>query len=222
MTLTRPTRRDRPTVMTRSYLPARVLPCRVSSAVAWAVLAVGGGCVEERVIYSDPPLAGVPGAVTGAPVVGVSNPRGVGQVPDDEVVLPNPDGTFTLRQRNFRQLFLNIRWCLDEDRPGEFVRHVLSSRTRDEYLERGLNPADALKTIRARRDDFNRLLASMPGGELTPGLYVKTLGPNTFRLEVTDRSADRLAWNGIDAVFEGGNYRLRWFVPNPRYDPELE
>jgi hypothetical protein len=53
----------------------------------------------------------------------------------------------------------------------------------------------------------------MPMGEFTPGFFLRPVGNRTFRLLVPGRGADDLAFRGIDAVYERGNYRLYWLVP---------
>lgn len=185
----------------------------ISATLIAALLTAG--CTETRYIYSNPPLAGMPGAVTRAEVVGVNGNSGISQIPDEKTVTENPDGTVTLRARNVKQVLLNVRWCLENDRSDVFVKQVLATRTGEEYQARGKDPAEAFAILKRYRDDFDKLHRTMPMGEFTPGLFLKTLSANTFRLEITDRSADRLYWNGIDVVFEKNNYLFRWVVTNP-------
>jgi hypothetical protein len=55
------------------------------------------------------------------------------------------------------------------------------------------------------------LLARMPMGEFTPGLFLKPLERNTFRLQIPPRAAQGLNWTFVDMVVERGKWKLRWF-----------
>ncbi|MGV6815366.1 MAG: hypothetical protein ACWA5W_10235, partial [Phycisphaerales bacterium] len=70
----------------------------------------------------------------------------------------------------------------------------------------------AFRELTKRQKDIFRLFYFMPMGEYTPGLYLKAVGKNTFRLQLSRARNEKLYWIGIDTVFENGNYRLRWFV----------
>ncbi len=171
-----------------------------------------GGCTETRIL-TPPLMSRIPGAVT-------SGPTDDGQVVGDEQVMAapepslieNPDGTKTMISRNGRQLMLNMIKCFDDELPDLFVKDVLCTVTRAEYAERGLDPVQAYHTLRKRREDIMLLLERIPGVERTPGVLVKTVGRNIFRIEITGSFARGLAYTGVDIMFEGGNYRLRWFL----------
>jgi len=55
------------------------------------------------------------------------------------------------------------------------------------------------------------LLAQMPMGEFTPGLYLKPMGRNIFRLELPPKISKGLNWTFVDMVVEFGKWKLRWF-----------
>lgn len=177
------------------------------------------GCVEERIVSYNPPLAGLPNAVTGQEPVLPPSRGGIQYIPDEKTLVEKPDGSKELLARAPRQLMRNIVITLDEDLPELFVRDVLSERTRQEFIQRGLNPLEAFTTLKAQREDIQALFDFMPAGELTPGLFLTTIGPNTFRLKLDGRPARTLPLIGFDMVFERGNFRLRWFIPRGSRDP---
>jgi hypothetical protein len=95
-----------------------------------------------------------------------------------------------------------------------FVDQILSKVTKDEFYERGLDPGLAFDELVLRQREIFRLFHFIPMGEYTPGVNVEPMGRHTFRIGVSGRDHPKLRWIGIDAVFENGNYKLRWFVKN--------
>jgi hypothetical protein len=93
-----------------------------------------------------------------------------------------------------------------------FTEQVLSTVTKDEFYANGKQPEEAYKWLRDARDEIDELFALMPMGESTPGMYLKRLGGNVYRLEVPAEVRKGLKFRGMDMVMEKGNWRLRWFV----------
>lgn len=182
--------------------------------VVTLIAAMPGACArEERVIGQRSLLGALPGAQSQVNALGPKGPRPASAALDEsnlEEVLP--DGSKILTSRNGRHLMVHIWNTLKDGDADTFLSQVLSERTRNEYLDRGLNPAQAFDRIREREADIHRLFARMPMGERTPGVVYEPLGGRTFRFKVTDTAAKGLNWTGIDMVLEGGNFRLVWFV----------
>lgn len=195
----------------------------VAAAAVWASwLGVAAGCVEERVVHYNPMLSGLPNAVSASPRVLRRPERGPAiEVAKGSTREVADDGTITLRSPNVRELMVHIVTTLDQDEKDLFTQQVLSTKTRREFVERGLDPAEAFTALKSRRADIQRLFNAIPGGEFTPGFYFKPLGGQEFRLEVTDRSAEDMLYVGIDVVYERRNFKLRWFVINPRVPAAL-
>lgn len=171
------------------------------------------GCQEERIINYRPMLGSLPGAESGTPVTGLqSDTPDPTAVPDDKLVVKHPDGSKTLTARTAHHLMIHIHTTLQDDDEGLFVEQVLSRRTKDEYYDRGMDPREAFRTLKARRSDIDKLFDAMPMGEYTPGLFLRPVGGGVQRLEVQGPAARELAWTGFDMVMEKGNFRLRWFV----------
>lgn len=182
--------------------------------VATAILAVCLlGCERyEKVVYYNPPMGRLPGAQTGMqPVTRASNSGGAAQTGDGEIVIENEDGTVTLVSQNALQMLSHIRRLLAENDEALFTEQILSARTRNEFTERGYDPAEAFKELKRREKDVMKLLARMPMGEFTPGLYLEQIGQGTFRLALYGRAGEGLEWTFVDIVVERGVWRLRWF-----------
>lgn len=171
---------------------------------------------EKRVIYSSSFLGGVPNAETRSPNVDLRHGSSQNKpAVDSRIVIVNPDGSKTLIARTPKHLMnhiVNTMRSQDEDAADLFVNQVLSQRTRDDYLSRGLDPKQAFETVRARQADVMALFQTMPMGEKTPGVFLQNAGDGVKRMMAEQRIAIDLKWKGIDMVFEKGNYRLVWFV----------
>lgn len=194
---------------------------RVELAI-W-VLAVGllAGCQE--VVLDERPKNDLFGRLSGSP-----SGRAAQVSPEDRRAIdPDlrtpirqelPDGEIILRSRTARDLMAHIQHALiapkrDLDLERElFVEHLLSDMTRAEYEGRGLPPEQAYETLLAHKDDvlllFNRI---GPLAENSPQVIMRSLGENVIRLQVTGMAREGLRWSFMDMVYEGGNWRLRWF-----------
>lgn len=127
-----------------------------------------------------------------------------------------PDGTVILRARSARDLMVHIRRAITDPNTTRerelFIEQVLSDKTRAEYEDRGLDPGQALDTLRGRREDilllFNRI---GPLAENSPQVIIRRVDDNVIRLQVTGMAREGLSWSFMDMSHEGGNWRLRWF-----------
>jgi len=183
----------------------------VWAPVLCAAAVVGAGCVEERVVGGRVPFADIPGAETN---IELPEDRRRGSVVGIDAPQVNPvqvaeDGEVTYTPRNGGDLLRVILHALANDHREEFAEQVLGEMTRQEYLDRGLDPAGAFDTLKERERDIRALVARMPNGELTPGARIKTVDRNVLR--VWPQAQRGLAWNFMDMEFERGVYRLRWF-----------
>lgn len=197
--------------MTRAR-PAGAMPPALLGA---AILAAMAGC-EERVVYNNPMLAGLPGAETSMTITG---PAGAG--PDPTVVRgklrrTDESGNITLVARAPRHLMKHIYDTVFNNEPRLFLDQVLSKVTKDEYDARGVDEMEAFNTLREHREDIHALFNAMPRGEMTPGVFLQPLGGRVHRLCVYGLAARDLRWNGFDMVMEDGNWKLRWFVSNQK------
>jgi hypothetical protein len=184
--------------------------------IAIVLILTTGGCGYERIVSYNPPLAGLPGAVSGIPPTGKNRAAGEGAI-GAKIVIEHEDGTVELISRNGLQLLTHIHSLLTaegdaaEEAERLFTEQILSDRTRQEFIDRGYDPAEAFRELKRREHDVMVLLAQMPMGEFTPGLYLENVGYNTFRLELPRKISDGLNWTFVDMVVEFGKWKLRWF-----------
>lgn len=196
------------------------------SARAWCIAAFGAaalglvgaaGC-ETRYVRYNPPLANLPGAKTGVqPVYGEDLAVLASPMSKDttaEPVLKNADGTKTLVSRNARDLMFHIATTMREDDEKTFTEQVLSEATRDEFYQRGHDPAWAFRELKRRRVDVEQVFKALPQGDLTPGVRYEVVGQNVFRVRQHYLDPKEYPWVGFDMKLEGSNWKLRWFVPN--------
>jgi hypothetical protein len=182
------------------------------------VIVALSGCQQERVVAYHHPFEGLPnveGGLASGPIRG--NPSDPRIVPEDRLFVEHADGSRTLIMRTGRHLMVHIYNALADDDADIFAEQILSSLTRAEYAERGLDPRQALADLRARQRDMLALFNLMPEGENSAGAMWKRLGhagPDNLpvvRLSIAGTQTRDLGWNFMDMVMEKGNWRLRWF-----------
>lgn len=133
-------------------------------------------------------------------------------VPGGKIRTEDEDGNVTLYAKSIKHLMNHIIYALENNERDLFTEQILSQITIDEFTERGMDPGVAFDELVKRRRDIYRMFNYMPMGESTPGLYIKPIGENLFRLAVSRAGHQELLWIGIDVSFENLNYKLRWFV----------
>lgn len=183
-------------------------------ALCIAISITLAGCeMERRVVRYNPPLGRVPGAHAGMAVTGpkgeLIDPSG----PGFEPVVEHEDGSVTLHARTGRHLMSHIARVLLDSDEKLFVDQVLSDVTRREYIERGLDPGEAFRTLQQHVNDVRALFRAMPLGEHTPGVIQQSMGGKSRRLILDGPMVQGMRWVGMDMVQEKGEWRLRWFVP---------
>src|SRR5690606_257460 len=127
-------------------------------------------------------------------------PVGMGATEPDRIVIENPDGSVTLISRRAAHLMSHIQRTLARDEEELFVEQVLSERTRAEYRERGLDPAEAFATLKKRSADVSMLFSRMPFGEASPSVIMSKVDDKTLRLTLTGAGTRDLHWTTMDIV----------------------
>ncbi len=135
-----------------------------------------------------------------------ASPAGLGTGADKRTVAE--DGTVILRSPTISDLMRHILETVVNDEEEPFTEHLLSSVTKREFIERGYDPAEAFRELKRREDDVRALFRAIPIGEFTPGVMLRNVGPNMFRLGI--KGDPDLRWSFIDVVLEKGHYKLRW------------
>lgn len=182
-------------------------------ALTAAILLALPACREERIVSRKGMLSSLPGAQTG----GIPDARNITQAdvlrtPQSGIRQTLPDDTVVLYAKSIQHLMTHIVNTMQNGEQELFTQQVLSKATRNEFVVRGYDPKEAYKEIVRRQRDVFRLFNAMPFGERTPGVYMESIGRNEFRIRLPKSSWGDLKWTGIDAVFEDGSYRLRWFT----------
>lgn len=190
-------------------------PRWVAARIALA-LCVGAGLsaceMETRVVRYKAPLAGLPGAEHASNVVARSaDVHSVLDASTGEIRYTDDDGRIKLVARSGNDLMVHIYETLRDGEKDLFTEQLLSTRTRGEYVSRGLDPNQAFDDLLRRSDDVVDLFNMMPHGEFTPGVFIKPIGKDMFRLEVTGLAARDIKWTAMDMVVEKGQYKLLWF-----------
>lgn len=186
-----------------------------AGAVVGALAAAGCG-PTERVVNYKPFMSGLDGVQTQAPEVRerqktpeIVNAEAMGP---ESLVTENPDGSKTLHSRNGLHLMWHLQRTLADNDADLFAGQVLCDLTRQEYLERGMDPREAFVTLKPQEKEIAKLFARMPLGENSPNVLRSIIGRNMFRVQLTGKSTEGLEWTGFDMVLEKGNWRLRWLV----------
>ncbi len=202
-------------------MPTRLFNPRTARRDLTATLSLGlvvlAACATEtRVIRYNTILSGIPGAQSQMPVSG-SAPSGYTDptaVPLNQLVQEDETGKKTLVARSARHLMIHIHNTLEDNDKALFVDQVLSTLTKKECADRGVDPGDSFDFFQTRRDDIRALFNLMPAGEASPGVQMRQLSRSVWRVELPKNRPDDLHWVGFDMVLERGNWKLRWFIGN--------
>jgi hypothetical protein len=184
-------------------------PCRRTAASLVFLVLLPACATESKIVRHSAPLAGLPGAQTGMPIVRETTADATAQ--DIKIVLEDEAGHKTLIARAPRHLMSHIITTLNDGDRTLFTDQVLSEHIKRMYNVRG-EPADqAFDLLLERRDDIQALFDTMPLAENTPGVLARYLEPGTLRIQTTGMQAEDLRWTAIDMIFERGNWKLIWF-----------
>lgn len=188
---------------------------RLLATFALTALALCAGCRYERIVSHSGLLVGLEGAESQIPPKRQSRPLpDFLRTPAEGIRVEDEDGTITLYSKSVRQLMTHLSTTIANGERELFLEYLLAERTKDEFIERGLDPGMAFDELTNRQRDLGRLFYFMPMGEYTPGVYYQSIGRNVFRVRLPNQTHEGLYWIGLDVVFEDYNYRLRWFLPN--------
>lgn len=197
-------------------------------------LAVGAvvvaGCTEERVVGVRGGLQNMPGAKGGVEVDQrrVSEGQSVGTSYDallakyepysDELVVderhplrlvdPDDPEQVTLVLRSPQHVLIHLFETLRNGEDDLLYEQVLSDRLKRNYRESLKDPREAVAYLKKNAREVRKLIASMPAADQTPGLYLKPLGDNAFRIEAPGGGALKMKFQTFDVVLEGGRFRL--------------
>ena len=133
-------------------------------------------------------------------------------LPEGKIRVEDEEGNVTLYAKSAKHVISHIIYALENNERDIFVEQILSKITIKEFEDRGMDPGIAFDKLVEHRRDVYKTFHLMPQGEATPGLFLKPLGTNMFRLAASRSGRSNMLWIGIDVSFEESNFKLRWFV----------
>lgn len=196
-----------------------VLWCCAAMAAALAA-----GCSYERVVYRRPMFAGLPGVESGGALIS-DKPRGYRdptQIDGGEITIEREDGSKVLLARSARHLMAHIYTTLKEDQKELFTEQVLCEATRAEFRARAVDVGEAFDYLKEHEQEVAALFGRMPMGEYTPGVLMRQIGEDVYRVALSPKAAQGLPWCGFDMVWEGGHMERPGAQPEQVYVPTLE
>jgi len=191
----------------------------VSRGFISAALLFLAGC-QTRVVSYDSFLTGLPGSEQQLP-----GGRKMGDYIDptrvrEDQLVKNEPGTEKkkLVAKSGRHLMIHIYNTIDAGDVDLFTQQVLSTKSKNEFAEKGVDPREGFDFLKAHQEDLQILFSLMPAGENTPGLRMMPMGGGVQRVALDGIMAKGLYWNGFDMIQERGNWKLRWMVGPQRYE----
>lgn len=130
------------------------------------------------------------------------------EVENEPLRLTDEDGNITLISRSPRHVLFHLTRTLDKGEHDILFEQVIAEETKRDYRLADRDPRDALEFILKHESEIRELVRTMPMGEQTPGLLLKPLGPNRFRLRAPPTVAADMRFTQADFVVEDGRFRL--------------
>ncbi len=180
-------------------------------------------CVEERIIAVHGP-ANLPGAQGGLQASGArtqQNARTWESVLGES--LPAIEGTpvdgkpfrfltsdrrIILQSHSPRQMMIHLAETLRAGEDDLLYEQVLSSKIKDAYRNRGMDPRESVTFLKEHVEGVMRFLSLLPLGEQTPGVALQNLGRGAYRLASPGGGDEGQSFRFMDVVFERGGFRL--------------
>ncbi len=195
------------------------------TATLWAT---AGGCVEKRVVAVRGNLQSLSGA-SGGYELGADADRppskdfesalaksdeSAGRSAPGEPIEGRPlrrmmpDGSVLLISRSPRHVMIHLFETLRDEEDELLLNQVISNRLREEYEERGKDPAMIVRELRRERQEIVKLMTAMPMAEQTPGALMRTTGRNVFEVTAPGGPALDQKFKRLSVVIEKGSFRL--------------
>lgn len=209
-----------------THSPSRAPACAL--AALFAAAAVMTGCVEERIISIRGGLHGLQGAETplkmeakqkgelgttwDALLTEYYPPESTGEAGEAAPGFPNrkilPDGSYVLLSRSPRDLIVHLYETLVAGEYDLMYSQLISQRTKDAYLEQGLDPEDAGRYLVRNRTAVIKFLQLMPAAEATPGVFMAATKRKSYELRVSNAQAVSSKYSKLECAIEDGRFVL--------------
>ncbi len=198
--------------MPRGNISTRSVRLATVSALGMVWLVISSACESKTVSYNSF-LSGLPGAEQTLPYRrDIGDYRDPTLIPENEIVQEIEPKKKKLIAKTGRHLMIHIYTTVDENDADLFVDQVLSTATKRECADRGVDPRTLFNRLRNRQEDLQRLFAAMPAGERTPGLFLRPVAGGAKRVQLDGIPAKGLFWDGFDMIMEDGNWKLVWMT----------
>lgn len=118
------------------------------------------------------------------------------------------DGSYYLITRSPRDLIIHLYETLNAGEFEMMYEQLLAERTKQAYRDEGLDPVEAGKYVVRNREHVIKLLELMPGGEATPGVFMKSTPGKTYVLSVPNAGAVSSKYSELEFTIEDGRFVL--------------
>ncbi|MDX2114547.1 MAG: hypothetical protein SFZ24_02850 [Planctomycetota bacterium] len=118
-------------------------------------------------------------------------------------------GVVTLRLRSPSDVMYHLMTTLDRGEDDLLFEQVLAERTKQEYRKLARDPREAVDWLKRNRNDIARLMAALPLGEQTPGVWMRPAGPGGFALKAPPEYREGLRFTTLEVCVENGAFRLQ-------------
>ena len=122
--------------------------------------------------------------------------------------MQRPDGSIYLVANSPGHVIYHLTQTLAKKEHELLFNDVLSDALKSEYRKRARDPKEAVQWLAQRERDIAALFAELPLAENTPGVEMKPIGRNRFRLEVSRELVPELKLSKFDVIIERGQFRL--------------
>ena len=202
----------------------RILRTIVGAAL---ICGAGMGACQERVVAVRGGLQNLPGATGGVRVdpgqetapgknyermLSKYNPYDEALVPDERhplrLVDPDDPEEVTLVLRSPQHVVIHLYETLQNGELDLLYEQVLSDRLKRNYRELLKDPREAVDYLVRNEREVRRLIATMPAADQTPGLSLRPLGDNMYRIQAPGNGSLDMKFQRLDLALEEGQFRL--------------
>jgi hypothetical protein len=133
-------------------------------------------------------------------------------VPDENhplrLVDPHDPERVTLVMHSPQHVVIHLHETLQNGELDLLYDQVLSDRLKRNYRELLKDPHEAVDYLVKNEKAVRRLIATMPAADQTPGLSLRPLGDNMYRIQAPGNGSLDMKFQKLDLVLEDGQFRL--------------
>lgn len=122
--------------------------------------------------------------------------------------LMRPDGEIILILRSPGHVMHHLMVTLQNEEYDLLYDQVIAEAAKTEYRRVAQDPYESVQFLRKNRDHIGALFATFPLADRTPGVNMKPVGRNTFRMTAPKMMWPDLRLRSFDVIIEDGRFRL--------------